>query len=84
MSTSVLATGHSDLISSLAFSHQGNRLATASLDHTIRVASLSPSSGLWDASPSEFKAHDAPVLQVVWAAPEFGPILASEIGRAHV
>lgn len=75
--TSIHPTLHSDLITSLSFSHHGNRLATSSLDHSVRVTSLSPSTGLWDANPSEFKAHDAPVLKVVWASPEFGPILAS-------
>ncbi|KAM0746082.1 WD40 repeat-like protein [Meredithblackwellia eburnea MCA 4105] len=76
--TAVHSTGHSDLISSLSFSSHGTRLATSSLDHSIRVASLTPSTGQWDAQPSaEFKAHDAPVLKVVWASPEFGPILAS-------
>ncbi|KAL8280770.1 hypothetical protein RQP46_006774 [Phenoliferia psychrophenolica] len=77
MTTAILPTQHTDLISSLAFSSHGTRLATSSLDHTVRVASLSPQTGLFDAHQSEFKAHDAPVLRVVWASPEFGPILAS-------
>lgn len=77
MTTSVLATQHSDLISALAFSSHGTRLATASLDHTVRVCALSPTSGQWDEGVSEFKAHDAPVLAVAWADPSFGALLAS-------
>lgn len=77
MQTSLLSTSHDSLISHLAFNLHGTRLATSSLDHTVRVASLNPSSGLWDGSPQEFKAHDAPVLKVVWGHPEFGTLLAS-------
>lgn len=75
--TSIQNSQHSDLITSLSFDLFGTRLATSSLDHTIRVTSLSPTTGLWDTNLSDFKAHDSPVLKVVWGHPEFGTLLAS-------
>lgn len=76
LQTSVSLTSHSDLITSLAFSSHPY-LATSSLDHTIRVTSLNAQTGAWDANPQDWKAHDAPVLKVAWAHPEFGLLLAS-------
>lgn len=67
---------HTDLITSVAFSGT-TLLATASLDHSIRVTCLNPSTNTWDLNPLEWKAHDAPVLKLAWAHPEFGVILAS-------
>jgi nucleoporin SEH1 len=75
--TSLLRTSHSDLITSLSYNLHGNRLATSSLDHTIRVTGLTPETGLWDNSPQAFRAHDTPVIKVVWGHPQFGNILAS-------
>lgn len=69
-------SSHSDLITSLAFSSHPY-LATSSLDHTIRVASLDPASGEWNLDAQDWKAHDAPVLKLTWAHPEFGVLLAS-------
>ncbi|KAI5475969.1 WD40 repeat-like protein [Pseudohyphozyma bogoriensis] len=74
--TAVIPSKHNDLITSLAFNSFGTRLATGSLDHSIRVASLSPTTGQWDADVSEFK-HDSAVLKVTFAHPEFGVLLAS-------
>lgn len=76
LQTGVSVTSHADLITSLAFSSHPY-LATSSLDHTIRVTSLNHQSGLWDYNPQDWKAHDAPVLKVTWAHPEFGVLLAS-------
>lgn len=64
-------------ITHLAFNSHGTTLASSSLDHTIRVTSLNPTTGLWDSNPVQFKAHDSPVLKVVWGNPEFGALLAS-------
>ncbi|KAK4049777.1 epoxide hydrolase, soluble (sEH) [Microbotryomycetes sp. JL221] len=74
--TGVSLSSHSDLITSLAFSTHPY-LATASLDHTVRVASLNPATGQWDANAQDWKAHDAPVLKVAWAHPQYGVLLAS-------
>lgn len=74
--TGASLSSHSDLITSIAFSSHP-LLATASLDHTVRVTSLDAATGQWDANPQDWKAHDAPVLKVAWAHPEFGVLLAS-------
>ncbi|KAM0792946.1 hypothetical protein ACM66B_002705 [Microbotryomycetes sp. NB124-2] len=76
LQTGVALSSHSDLITSLAFSTHPY-LATASLDHTIRVASLNPTTGQWDHLAQDWKAHDAPVLKVAWAHPQYGTLLAS-------
>lgn len=76
--TAVIPTHHTDLLSSLSLSHHGNLLATSSLDHSIRIFSLSPSTLSWEPSGDPIlKAHDAPVLNLAWAHPEFGVLLAS-------
>jgi nucleoporin SEH1 len=64
MQTSLLSTGHASLITHLAYNFHGKRLATSSLDHSVRVT----------APDSQFKAHDSPVLKVVWAHPEHGAV----------
>ncbi|GAA6026589.1 hypothetical protein JCM8202_001498 [Rhodotorula sphaerocarpa] len=69
---------HLDLVSAVAFSPRGSHLATASLDHHVRIAHPSPTTvGAWDYCPRTWKAHDGAVLSLAWADPEFGTVLAS-------
>lgn len=78
LQTSLSLSPHQDLITSLAFSSSSSALlATSSLDHSIRITSQNPQTGAWDCNPQEWKAHDAAVLKVAWASPEFGTLLAS-------
>ncbi|SGY69015.1 BQ5605_C004g02941 [Microbotryum silenes-dioicae] len=75
-SQSAISSQHSDLITAVRFS-QHHRLATCSLDHTIRVTERDTTTGAYDARPVEWKAHDSPVLDLAWAEPQFGTVLAS-------
>ncbi|GAA5916234.1 hypothetical protein JCM5296_001172 [Sporobolomyces johnsonii] len=75
--TSALPSPHSDLITSVRFSPLSTHLASSSLDHSLRIVTQDPATGHWDATPSHFKAHDAPVLALAWAPAEFGIVLAS-------
>ena len=72
-------TGHHDLIHDLSFDYYGNRIATCSSDQYVKVWDKSPvdeSHYQWTLSDS-WKAHDAAVLKVVWAHPEYGQVMAS-------
>ena len=55
--------------------YYGNRLATASSDHSIKIFEVSPTG---DHTPlASLLGHQGPVWQVAWAHPKYGPILAS-------
>ncbi|GAA5867740.1 hypothetical protein JCM3774_003397 [Rhodotorula dairenensis] len=78
LDSSTLASPHLDLVSAVAFNPLGSHLATASLDHHVRVAHPSPTSpGTWDYCPRMWKAHDGAVLSLSWADPEFGTVFAT-------
>jgi nucleoporin SEH1 len=65
--------GHDDLIHDIKFNFYGNRFVTCSSDHKLKVWDKAQSTTLNDS----WKAHEAPVLRVSWAHPEFGQIIAS-------
>ncbi|BGP29681.1 epoxide hydrolase, soluble (sEH) [Rhodotorula toruloides] len=76
--SSTLPSPHFDLLTDIAFSPLASHLATASLDHHVRVQH--PSGGpnpTWDYATRAWKAHDGPALCLAWADPEFGTVLAS-------
>ncbi|BGO98166.1 Nucleoporin SEH1 [Rhodotorula toruloides] len=76
--SSTLPSPHFDLLTDIAFSPLASHLATASLDHHVRVQH--PSGGAnptWDHATRAWKAHDGPALCLAWADPEFGTVLAS-------
>lgn len=76
--STTVASPHLDLISAVAFSPLGSHLATASLDHHVRVTHPSPNiPGAWDYHPRTWKAHDGAVLSLAWVDPEFGTAFAS-------
>lgn len=73
-----MASPHLDLVSAVAFNPLGSHLATASLDHHVRVVHPSPTTpGAWDYCPRTWKAHDGAVLSLSWADPEFGTAFAT-------
>ncbi|KAJ9112603.1 hypothetical protein QFC19_000623 [Naganishia cerealis] len=71
-----LPTLHADLVTDVAYDYYGTRLATASADQRIKVWRKDPVKGAWELE-DEWKAHDAPVLQLAWAHPEHSNLLAS-------
>ncbi|GAA5990610.1 hypothetical protein JCM10908_003152 [Rhodotorula pacifica] len=76
--SSTLSSPHLDLVSAVAFNPLGSHLATASLDHHVRVVHPSPTNpGAWDFSPRTWKAHDGAVLSLAWADSEFGTVFAT-------
>lgn len=70
----IVAT-HEDLIHDVAFDYYGRTLATCSSDRHIKVFRLNEV-GKWILRDS-WKAHDASIVKLAWAPPEFGEILAS-------
>ncbi|KWU44712.1 hypothetical protein RHOSPDRAFT_33795 [Rhodotorula sp. JG-1b] len=78
LESSTVASPHLDLVSTVAFNPLGSHLATASLDHHVRVVHPSPTTpGAWDYCPRTWKAHDGAVLSLSWADPEFGTVFAT-------
>ncbi|KAL1407410.1 epoxide hydrolase, soluble (sEH) [Vanrija albida] len=75
LQTSLLATGHADLVTHVVYDFYGERLATCSADHKIKVFRQMPD-GTWEPE-TEWKAHDAPILHLSFAHPIHGPLLAS-------
>ncbi|KAJ9123086.1 hypothetical protein QFC22_001276 [Naganishia vaughanmartiniae] len=74
--TTALPTHHADLVTDVAYDYYGERLATASADQKIKVWKKDPVKGTWDLE-DEWKAHDAPILQLTWSHPEHSNLLAS-------
>ncbi len=84
-------TGHQDIVHDIAFDFYGRRLATCSSDQTLKVWLRKSDDLPPDTDPStlqstepvswtlgdSWKAHDASILKVAWAHPEYGRILAS-------
>ncbi|BEI92844.1 uncharacterized protein CcaverHIS019_0504720 [Cutaneotrichosporon cavernicola] len=75
LQTSLIPTGHADLVTHAAYDFYGEKLATCSADHKIKIFSKLPD-GTWELE-TEWKAHDAPILQLSFAHPIHGVLLAS-------
>ncbi|KAG5368114.1 Nucleoporin SEH1 [Yarrowia sp. C11] len=69
-------TGHEELVHDVAYDFYGRRIATCSSDTSVKVFDRNDSTGEWDISDS-WKAHDASIIKVCWANPEFGKVLAT-------
>jgi WD40 repeat protein len=69
---------HEDFVHDVCFDFYGQRLATCSSDHKIKVWSQT-GEGEWvlDSEVGATARHLGPVWKVAWAHPEFGSILAS-------
>ncbi|XP_023245315.1 nucleoporin SEH1-A isoform X1 [Copidosoma floridanum] len=68
-------TEHKDLIHDIAYDYYGQRMATCSSDHYVKVWD-EDEHGNWHLTAS-WKAHGASVWKVTWAHPEFGQVLAT-------
>ena len=71
-----LLVQHSDLVHDTVYDFYGTRLATCASDHRISVQERALDSSKWNLNDF-WKAHDASVLRLSWAHPEFGCLLAS-------
>jgi len=61
----------------LSYDYYGRRLATVGSDRTVKIWEADYAAGsaqAWRCTAS-WDAHDAPILRVVWAHPEFSPSL---------
>jgi nucleoporin SEH1 len=67
-------SGHDAFIHDVAFDYFGQRLATCSVDRSIRVWKFT---SVWELEAVLPEAHTAPVHKLAWAHPEFGQVLAS-------
>jgi len=73
--TTKVETGHRDIVHDAQMNYYGNRLATCSSDHLVKVFEIKPNGQ--SVLMSELIGHDGPVWQVNWAHPKFDNILAS-------
>eukprot|EP01135_Chromosphaera_perkinsii_P001814 Nk52_evm83s210 gene=Nk52_evmTU83s210 len=71
-----LQTKHEDLIHDVSYNFYGDRIASSSSDHRIKIWDKIPSSNEWICT-ADWKAHTGSVWKVVWAHPEFGQVIAS-------
>jgi nucleoporin SEH1 len=71
-------SGHGDLVHDLSYDYYGRRIATVSSDQRCKVWDLEDiaEGRRWVLNDS-WKAHDAAVLRVAWAHPEYGQVLAT-------
>ncbi|KAJ3780857.1 WD40 repeat-like protein [Lentinula aff. detonsa] len=74
LQTGFINNAHTDLVTCAVYDYYGSKLATCGLDQKICVWLLEDSR--WTLG-DEWKAHDAPVVHLAWAHPEFGEVLAS-------
>jgi nucleoporin SEH1 len=74
MTVGAINPGHEDLIHDISFDYYGSRFATCSSDQKIKVFEISDTD--WTLNDS-WKAHDAAILRVCWAHPEYGQLIAS-------
>ncbi|KAF0905475.1 hypothetical protein E2562_004441 [Oryza meyeriana var. granulata] len=83
MSLKKIELDHKDMVHDSAIDYYGKRLATASSDSTVKIASIGGKS-----APSQLLAtlsgHYGPVWRVAWAHPKYGTILASCSYDGHV
>lgn len=66
----VFQTGHEELIHDIKYDFYGRHVATASLDHHVKVFDLDTATSTWVLNDL-WKAHDSLVVKVSWAHPEF-------------
>jgi protein transport protein SEC13 len=76
MASKKIELDHKDMVHDSAIDYYGKRLATASSDSTVKIASIGVAT-----APSQILAtltgHYGPVWCVAWAHPKFGTLLAS-------
>lgn len=77
-STKQIHTDHKDLIQDIAFDFYGKRVATASLDQSVKIWNINEN-GDWDFK-EELKINPG-LYKVAWAHPEFGSFLAVACDR---
>ncbi|KAF2721475.1 WD40 repeat-like protein [Polychaeton citri CBS 116435] len=68
--------GHNDLVLSIDHNLYGNRAATASSDHQVKVWDRSDVDGQWQLIDT-FTAHEAEVTEVRWNGPYVGEHIAT-------
>ncbi|GBP85058.1 Nucleoporin SEH1 [Eumeta japonica] len=73
--TQTVVVDHKDLIHDVAYDFYGERMATCSSDHYVKIWDLDENGG-WRLSAS-WKAHHGSVWKVTWAHPEFGQLIAT-------
>lgn len=69
-----IGIGHQDQMLAVAYDFYGRRMATCSVDHTIKV--FDKVCETWQLNDS-WRAHEAPIVKVSWAGPKHAPVLAS-------
>ena len=73
--TSVIPSEHSDVVLDVAYNYYGNRMATASADHTVCIWDLQDD-GKWKKVAS-ITTNAGAVWKVNWAHPDFGQVIAT-------
>ena len=68
--------GHQDLVLAINYNMYGNRMATASSDHRVKVWDRNDTTGQWSVT-DVWIAHDAEVTDVKWNGPFVGDHLAT-------
>src|SRR5690242_3430243 len=74
MATTKTRLPSNDFTTDIAYDYFGTRLATACMDHFVRV--FVKHDGSWTLV-STLAGHKASVLSISWANPDFGQLLAS-------
>ena len=69
--------GHDDYVHDLAFDVYGRRIATCSSDQKIRIWEKRDDEWILSDELAGSLGHQAAVLRVKWADPEFGSVLAT-------
>ena len=69
-------TKHTDIIHDLKYDYYGQRLATASADHTLEIWELKGSSLEWECV-ADIAVHKGSILKFDWAHPSFGSVIAT-------
>ncbi|ORZ14647.1 WD40-repeat-containing domain protein [Absidia repens] len=78
ISTTMLGTGHDDLVHDIEYDYYGKRLVSCSSDQRLKVWDLVETGDAagWETNDT-WKGHDASIIKASWAPPEYGQIIAS-------
>mmetsp|Transcript_9785 Transcript_9785/g.29741 ORF Transcript_9785/g.29741 Transcript_9785/m.29741 type:complete len:321 (+) Transcript_9785:1509-2471(+) len=74
-----LNTGHKDAIQDLCYDFYGRRLATCSMDRSVKIWTSETDTGRWRCT-AHWQAHNGSVMRVRWAHPEFSSSLLVTCG----